>query len=514
MTAVQRNASELLIFGNPHKGFNNHKPGCKCPFCHHARKIAAADAKMPKAMRGVMRSSNSVNRFAVYKDNVLHLVKRSLREAGRAAIKGRESGHAAQVVGPRQFFNKKLNPSKVVQMKSARERAGKIRGARLNPGRTYEAAGKQFKTRAKAEKYAKAIEKSSGIRVPVYETTGANPKAFAGWKHFTKAEKNFLRSIHAPAPKNEDEVRAYKETLRKIDEINARKNNPTHMQVSFDRGIQKYLAVIYDPKFGNLYASGFTKKQAAKALHDRVREARRAGTHRNPNYFGVYSTREKGDRFLLESVETSRAAANAERKRLRAAGYRSDVKGPRSDKDFPVDPRPPRSNSTHRNPDETRQAVKLFQSFHGKDPKDITEKHVSAEIRKDYAALGDLEYLKVVTPLGQTVQFNFHHDGVKLASSPDGKQLYCIGGNQNLTSCLTPDSLEKDFIDLGEAIEVQYLARKIHSNFEPTSYYHKFGEKTGARPQLAYDKLKRQIFFVGGEYFIKADKGVSPGIEN
>src|SRR5207245_923849 len=48
-----------------------------------------------------------------------------------------------------------------------------------------------------------------------------NPKAFAGWKRFTQKEKNFLRSIHAPAPRNEEEVRAYKEVLRKINEINA-----------------------------------------------------------------------------------------------------------------------------------------------------------------------------------------------------------------------------------------------------------------------------------------------------
>jgi len=167
-----------------------------------------------------------------------------------------------------------------------------------------------------------------------------------------------------------------------------------------------------------------------------------------------------------------------------------------------------------RNPDETKQAVKLFQSFHGKDPKNIAEKHVSAAIRKDYTALGDLEYLKVVTPLEEHAQFNFDGDGVKLASSPDGKQLYCIGGNQNLSQCLDKDSLEKDFIDLGECTEVQYLARKVHGDFEPISWFHKFGENTGALPHLAYDKLKKQIFFVGGEYFIDITAGVSPGIEN
>lgn len=175
---------------------------------------------------------------------------------------------------------------------------------------------------------------------------------------------------------------------------------------------------------------------------------------------------------------------------------------------------PSRRRKDRRNPSDTQQAVRLFEKFHGRDPKEIAEKHVSAAMRKDYTALGDLERLKVLTPLRQTAQFNFEDDGVKLASSPDGKQLYCIGGNQNLSSCLDKESLEKDFIDLGECVEVQYLARKVHANFEPVSWYHKFGEKTGARPQLAYDKLKRQIFFVGGEYFIDTKAGVSPGIEN
>lgn len=42
----------------------------------------------------------------------------------------------------------------------------------VEAGRTYEVAGKSFSSRAKAEKYAKQIGKT-GVRVPVYETTGA-----------------------------------------------------------------------------------------------------------------------------------------------------------------------------------------------------------------------------------------------------------------------------------------------------------------------------------------------------
>ncbi len=173
-----------------------------------------------------------------------------------------------------------------------------------------------------------------------------------------------------------------------------------------------------------------------------------------------------------------------------------------------------RADRQHPNSSEEQKAVQLYQSFHGRDPKEIVDKHVSAAVRLEYTSLGDLEYVRVITPIGQKAKFGFEGDAVKLASSPDGKQLYAIGGNQNLAACLDKDSLEKDFIDVGEAQEVQYLARKVHGGFRPVSYYHKFGEKNGAKPGLMFDKLKKQIFFVGGEYWIDTSKGVSPGIEN
>jgi hypothetical protein len=163
---------------------------------------------------------------------------------------------------------------------------------------------------------------------------------------------------------------------------------------------------------------------------------------------------------------------------------------------------------------DTKQAVRLFQKFHGRDPDEIADKQASAAMRLDYTALGDLDYLKFETPLGDLASITFAGDGVKLASSPDGMQLYCIGGRQNLESVLEAGSLEKDFLDLGECVEVQYVARKVHNNFEPTQWHHKFGEDTGDRPRLMYDKLRKQIFFVGGDYFIDLKDKVSPGIEN
>lgn len=185
-------------------------------------------------------------------------------------------------------------------------------------------------------------------------------------------------------------------------------------------------------------------------------------------------------------------------------------------------PRRRRTDRRFRNPEETKKAVRLFQGFHGHDPKEIAEKHVSAAVRLDYTAVGDFLYAKTKTPLGETAEFNFADDGVKLASSPDGRQLYCIGGNQNILPLLDERSAEKDFIDLGECLEVAYLARKVHGDYRPVEYYHEFGELNGMRPRLMFDKVRKQIFFIGGDYFIDVTMRapgtslgkVSPGIEN
>jgi hypothetical protein len=55
-----------------------------------------------------------------------------------------------------------------------------------------------------------------------------------------------------------------------------RKKNPK-LQVWFDKAIGKYTALVVHPKFGNIYASGHTKKEAAKNLKDRMREVRKGG---------------------------------------------------------------------------------------------------------------------------------------------------------------------------------------------------------------------------------------------
>jgi hypothetical protein len=298
------NPAELLIFGNPSKGVGNHKPGCKCTFCERQRDIAKRDARMPKAMRGVMSRN------------------------------------------PRWVHT---------------------------PGRS--------------ETY-RVVEVQGGPRSRRYLLEGPYPSVARVWTR----------------------------TGRVYDAPDPTKQNPKGKRRSF----------------------------------------------RGKKFRGV---------------------------------HRKHIK---------------------KNPSETEQAVRLFETFHGKDASSIVEKHVSAALRKDYTALGNLIYVKVRTPIGQVIKLEFEDDGVRLASSPDGKQLYCIGGRQNLLPLLDEDSKQKDFLNIGECQEVAYLARKIHSDYEPVEWFHKFGEERdgSTKPQLMFDKLKKQIFFVGGEYSIDTNVDLSPGIEN
>jgi len=102
---------------------------------------------------------------------------------------------------------------------------------------------------------------------------------------------------------------------------------------------------------------------------------------------------------------------------------------------------------------------------------------------------------------------------VILACSPDGGQLYLIGGRQKLdTSSLKrlDEDPSKDIFDLGDCGFVVYSAAKA-PDFETVTYVHKFGEesKGAAVPRLIYDGIREQFSLAGGEYHVDA-----PGIIN
>jgi hypothetical protein len=101
---------------------------------------------------------------------------------------------------------------------------------------------------------------------------------------------------------------------------------------------------------------------------------------------------------------------------------------------------------------------------------------------------------------------------VQVAGNMGHSQIYFVGGDQKITrgqlSHLGVDN-SKEMIDLGECTLIAYRAKKMQVNGIASDYEHKFGDATGRRPRLMYDRRGPQgrIFLVGGEYHI-APEGI------
>ncbi len=187
-----------------------------------------------------------------------------------------------------------------------------------------------------------------------------------------------------------------------------------------------------------------------------------------------------------------------------------------------------------RNPSEAElaEAIGLYTDFHGKEPGQVVDMRIAAEVPKVYTKLGDLaavaflpekDELELGRKLAQTDcakkrkeivqsylrQLIFEGDDIALASDPSGRQLYFLGGNQDIRSLLkqlSPDA-HKDYVRLGAWYRVEYVGRKKFDSFELIQYYHDFGEVSGVRPTLCFDQINCRLFAVGGKYRVEA-----PGI--
>ncbi len=160
-----------------------------------------------------------------------------------------------------------------------------------------------------------------------------------------------------------------------------------------------------------------------------------------------------------------------------------------------------------RNPDgELDQAADLYREFHGREPHEILELQESELARKDYTALGDAIVLRFVLPDERILVITFSEtDKVLVVSSPDGRQLYLLGGDQDIAGALADYNVDvsKDLIDLGDAVFISYDASKWQTDFKPTIWEHKLGEESGIHPRGFFDKFKRRIFFAGGNYRVE-----------
>jgi hypothetical protein len=158
-------------------------------------------------------------------------------------------------------------------------------------------------------------------------------------------------------------------------------------------------------------------------------------------------------------------------------------------------------------------AKRLYKKFIGKASTKTTPvrtKHPAAR-GQGVAKLGVVNYLKLANPALRDGLIRFStKERPALVSEANGRQYYLVGGGQNLDR-VPPvrKSNPGQLADLGEVKQIEYFERKGVEGFRPVNYYHNFGEENGKRPRLMYDRQRKQMHLVGGNY-----RTLASGINN
>lgn len=173
----------------------------------------------------------------------------------------------------------------------------------------------------------------------------------------------------------------------------------------------------------------------------------------------------------------------------------------------PRKPRP-RRTSRRQNASEQTAAARLSEGFHGRPARKVRDIEETELQRLTLAELGRLEELMVILPGGQVRQLVFRTARPRLCSTPEGGQLYIVGGDQtlDLTQLAVPKGTAgKDHVDIGNVHKIVYRTSKAFHSFEPTDYVHEFGEEGGTLPTLGYDVLNQRMYLIGGSYQIQPE---------
>lgn len=180
-------------------------------------------------------------------------------------------------------------------------------------------------------------------------------------------------------------------------------------------------------------------------------------------------------------------------------------------------------------------AEELYRKFHGKRGKtrDTGLAIADFDSHPELAQLGTLvsliigEYVRLVMndsgvkeverleaddPDAWFQQISFGRNPPQVAAEPSGKQIYFVGGNQDISQVLTKfDGFDRsqELIELGPCLLIEYQTRKRFDKFQPVIYFHALGEESGgfagdngANPQLMYNRVRHQLSLVGGNYRI------------
>lgn len=293
-----------------------------------------------------------------------------------------------------------------------------------------------------------------------------------------------------------------------------RKKNPSKIQVFFDNAIKKFTAATYHPKHGNIYASGFTKKEAAKNLKDRMREIRKSGSvpadrgyASNPHELLVmganpeHSSSNREITLPAGSTLTIRMNPTEARQNVELGTFENGVFHPWT--------RRPKSRQKEAIRRQNPSAEAIREDFTGAPVDRETVKHEPHMPAGDYAQLGKLLILYVKPRKGGQVLEIRARGGVLVVSDESARQIWFVGGDQDVSDALPQfGALERGagLFELGEARRIDYEQRKEHVKDPDQDHWrHEFGEETGERPTVLFDRTHKRLLLEGGAYEIRRE---------
>lgn len=261
--------------------------------------------------------------------------------------------------------------------------------------------------------------------------------------------------------------------------------------VSFDPGLGKYTAHRHDKKFGMVFGSGYTKKEALKNLRNRLRDYRKGYPVETQRGYGYMEGVKNPSELVVLGANPS------------AWGHGHEMSHNPGHREIVLEPHTTYTIRT--NP----SAEAIRESFTGMPADEYTTLDVEGMPAGDYAELGKLLSL-YVKPLigGQVREVRFKKPHPLLVSDTSRRQLYFVGGDQDVSQGLdlfnhapTPGLCE-----LGEVRRIDYKQRKEHLP-DPSldEWKHNFGEENGIKPSLWFNERTKQLSLKGGDYTVRTE---------
>lgn len=241
-------------------------------------------------------------------------------------------------------------------------------------------------------------------------------------------------------------------------------------------------------------ARGNPKKK--KNTTKKQQHQRQAGERTKSNVSGPRPAKKKAKR----NPSKLRGKGKEEFLKRMAAGRRRAALG------NPRKKAPKKNAHRRRNSDDSLEAAeRMFERFHGKKPGHVTQYEESFKYPSNFAELGELRELRIYLDEANP-DFSFKQFGkCQCVCTPDGSNIYFLGGDQSVDLEALDIASDKDVIELGYCNFIEYFTVKGFHDFEPTRYQHPFGEENGIEPMLAYDRLNKTLFLLGGDYRVKPE---------